>query len=55
MLDRGRPNGTLNHRMVFSPVGKLKLLVPFGLALSIAIARADFVATLVLAATTAIG
>ena len=31
--------------MMFSSVGKLKVLVPFALALSIAIARADFVET----------
>ena len=44
-VNRGRSNRTLNHRMVFSSVGKLKVLVPFALALSIAIARADFVET----------
>jgi hypothetical protein len=45
MLDPRRPSCTLNHHMVLSLVGKLKLLVPFGLALSIVIARADFVET----------
>ena len=44
-VNRGRSNRTLNHRMMFSSVGKLKVLVPFALALSIAIARADFVET----------
>ena len=45
MLDRARPSRRLNRRMMFSHVAKLKLLVPFALTLSIAIARANFVET----------
>ncbi len=44
-LDRGNPNRTLNHHIVFSLAGKRKLLVPLALALSMAIARAHFVET----------
>lgn len=45
MLDPGRASRTLNHSMRLSHVGKLSLLVPFALAMSIAIARANFVET----------
>jgi hypothetical protein len=45
MLDCGTPGCTLDHSMMFSHVRKLSLLLPFGLALSIAIARANFVET----------
>ena len=40
---------------MFSLVGKLKLLVPFGLALSITMARANFVESFSMAAMMAIG